>query len=237
MCGRYSLSTPVDELAEQFHVDEVTLDQLPAPSWNIAPTREVVTIATSRDGGTRRLGTMRWGLVPSWAKGPSVGNRMINARAETLATSNAYKRAFATRRCLIPADGYYEWMADPDDKKAPKRPFYYQGADDRPLALGGLWEVWHDAEDRRLVTCTIITTTPNRLASKVHDRMPLVLAPIAWDLWLAPEPLSDNDAARLLVPAKDGAIGAREVGTGVSDVRNDGPELVATVVPRPGRGT
>lgn len=237
MCGRYSLSTPVDELAEQFHVDEVTLDEQPAPSWNIAPTREVVTIATSRDGGTRRLGTMRWGLVPSWAKSPSVGNRMINARAETLATSNAYKRAFARRRALLPADGYYEWKVDPHDKRAPKRPFYYQSTDGKPLALGGLWEVWHDAEDQRLVTCTIITTTPNRLAAEVHDRMPLVLSPEVWDVWLAPEPLSDTDAARLLVPAKDGAIEAREVSTAVSNVRNDGPELVAATLPRPSRGS
>jgi putative SOS response-associated peptidase YedK len=228
MCGRYALSTPIERLAEQFHVDEVTVEEAPAPSWNVAPTREVVTVATSRDGSTRRLATMRWGLVPSWAKDPSVGNRMINARAETLTASNAYRRAFETRRCILPADGYYEWMAGAA-KKDPKRPFYYQADGGRPLAIGGLWEVWRDAEDKRLVTCTIITTEPNKLAAQVHDRMPLLLPPEAWDRWLAPEPLNEDEARRILVPASEGSVEAREVGTAVSNVRNDGPELVEAV--------
>jgi putative SOS response-associated peptidase YedK len=228
MCGRYTSTTPIADLAVYFHVDEVNIDEEPPPSWNVAPTRDVVAVTTTKDGDVRRLQIMKWGLVPAWAKDPAIGSRMMNARAETLATSNAYRKAFATRRCILPADGYYEWLdaqkASP--KKTPKRPFYYSSPDGDPLAIGGLWEVWHDAQDGRLHTCTIVTTGPNELAAKVHDRMPLLLPPAAWDRWLAPEPLSEGEAATLLVPAPEDAIAAREVTTAVSNVRNDGPELL-----------
>jgi len=228
MCGRYTSTTPIADLAVYFHVDEVKIDEEPPASWNVAPTRNVAAVTTSKDGDVRRLETMKWGLVPGWAKDPAIGNRMINARAETLATSNAYRKAFATRRCILPADGYYEWLevAKASPKRTPKRPFYYWSPAGEPLAIGGLWEVWHDAEGRRLYTCTVVTTAPNRLAAKVHDRMPLLLRPAAWDRWLAPEPLNEDEAATLLVPAEEGAIEAREVTTAVSNVRNDGPQLI-----------
>jgi putative SOS response-associated peptidase YedK len=228
MCGRYSSTTPIAELVKQFHADEVNIDDEPPPSWNVAPTRQVVAVTTSKDGATRRLETLKWGLVPSWAKDPKIGNRMINARAETLTSSNAYRKAFGTRRCILPADGYYEWLGQPKDgpRRTSKRPFYYWAASGEPLALGGLWEVWYDAGQRPLYTCTIVTTEPNELAAQVHDRMPLLLPPAVWDRWLAPEPLSPDEAAAILVPAVGGTIEAREVSTAVSNVRNDGPELV-----------
>ena len=164
MCGRFSLYEDKASLVERFHVDEVVPDDFP-PRWNVAPTQPVVTIASSRDGHTRRLGEMRWGLVPSWAKDPTIGNRMINARAETLTSSNAFRRAFETRRCIIPASGFYEWpKLDAEPGRRPKRtPFNVHTKDGEPLVLAGLWEVWHDAEDKPLHTCTIITTEPNTL--------------------------------------------------------------------------
>jgi len=162
-------------------VDQTTVDEHP-PSWNVAPTQQVLTVASSKDGSVRMLGEMRWGLVPSWAKDPSIGSRMINARAETVGKSNAYRRAFASRRLALPADGYFEWQRRPPaegEKKARKQPYWIHPAAGGTLALGGLWEVWHDAEGQRLTTCTIITVAANERSAEVHDRMPLILPPAA----------------------------------------------------------
>ncbi len=208
MCGRFSLYEDKASLADRFGVDEVVPDGIP-PRWNVAPTQPVVTIAPSRDGKRRRLGEMRWGLVPSWAKDPTIANRMINARAETLSTNNAFAKAFETRRCIIPASGFYEWQrleAGPG-RRAKRQPFYIHSKDARPLALAGLWEVWYDAEDKPLRTCTIITTEPNALLASVHDRMPVILSEESWDRWLAPEPLTKTEAATMLGPAQRDSAG------------------------------
>jgi len=237
VCGRYTSTTPVADLAAVFEVDEITVDEHP-PSWNVAPTQQVLTIATSRDGDKRRLGQMRWGLVPSWAKDPTVGNRMINARAETLPTRRAFARAFATRRCIITCDGYYEWQRQPQmrsgtqpgpQKKERKQPFWIHPVEAGPMALGGLWEVWYDAEGQRMVTCVIVTTAANRRTAAVHDRMPLILPPEVWDRWLAPSPLDDSEAARILVPAAEDLLELRPIADAVNNVRNDGPELIKAV--------
>jgi putative SOS response-associated peptidase YedK len=230
MCGRFSMYEDKDRLADYFQVDEVVLDDI-TPRWNVAPTQPVVTIATSRDGETRRLGEMRWGLVPSWAKDPSIGNRMINARADKLASSKAFAKALETRRCIIPASGFYEWQkvdAGPG-RRARRRPFYVHAKGDEPLALAGLWEVWYDAEDKPMRSCTIITTDPNALLAPIHDRMPVVLSERYWNRWLAPEPLTDKQRKAMLEPAPRGLLTLTEVSTQVNSPENDGPELIEPV--------
>ena len=161
MCGRFSQFSSVNDLVSTFSVDESLVDV--RPRWNVAPTQQVLVVAASNDGATRRLGTMRWGLVPSWAKDPSIGNRMINARADKVATSGAFRSAFRRRRCIVPADGFYEWHKQVGERgqKAPSIPFHVHAADHVPLALAGLWEVWHDAEGTPMRSFTIITTDPN----------------------------------------------------------------------------
>lgn len=234
MCGRFTLYDPVPDLVERFGVDEVSLsEEDTAARWNVAPTQPVLAVASSKDGTTRRLGALRWGLVPWWAKDPSIGNRMINARVETLETSRAYQAAFERRRCLIPASGFYEWKRDPD---APERrgrpgrvPYYIRSADGGPLAFGGLWEIWYDAEDRPLRTCTIVTTQASPALAEVHDRMPLVVGPEHWDEWLAPAPLPAEVRPLILRPALDEALVLYPVTDLVNDPRNEGPELVEPV--------
>lgn len=186
----------------------------------------------------------RWGLVPSWASDPSVGSRMINARAESLAIRPAFRRAFERWRCLVPASGFYEWAKERAPavagrtptaggargaKGGPRQPYYFRRADGAPLALAGLWEVWHDAEGRPLHSCTVITTPASADVARVHHRMPLVLQPSTWDRWLAPEPLESADAAEILaMPAADLLVVER-VSSRVNSTTNDGPDLVRPV--------
>src|SRR5438067_8316989 len=160
MCGRYVSAMPAEQLAEEFHVDVVKADDLP-PKYNVAPTDQVYAVAISRDG-LRQLGTFKWGLVPNWATDPSIGSRMINARAETVSSKPAFRRLLQKRRCILPADGFYEWQRR-DGKKTSKQPFFIRRADGKPLALAGLWEVWkpRDEPDAEwLRSATIITGEP-----------------------------------------------------------------------------
>jgi putative SOS response-associated peptidase YedK len=230
MCGRFSLYEPTDRLVDRFSVDEVVAEEI-RPRWNVAPSQPVLAVNSSKDGEIRRLGTLRWGLVPWWADDPSIGNRLINARAETLSIRRAFRSAFERRRCLIPANGFYEWkqLEGPGRRRARHQPFYIHSVDGSPLALGGLWEVWHDAEGRSLHTCTIITTEPNAAVAAVHDRMPLLVPAGSWDRWLAPEPLADREQATLLAPASDGLLVLDPVSTMVNSPRNEGPELIEPV--------
>lgn len=240
MCGRYTSTTSTTDLAAHFGVDEVVAPEL-GPRYNVAPTDETYVVATA--GAQRRLGLCRWGLVPPWADDPSVGSRMINARAETLLEKRAFARAFARRRCLIPIDGFYEWQpgggaADPGgrtSKRPKKQPWYLRGADGSPLAVAGLWESWRPrgaGPAGRLVTCTIITTVANDTVRPLHDRMPVLLPPSAWSTWLDAD---DGDAASLrdlLAPAPAAALEVVRVTTAVNDVRNDGPHLIEPVAPQ-----
>jgi putative SOS response-associated peptidase YedK len=233
MCGRYTSTSTAAELAQFFAADEVRTEELPL-RYNVAPTQQVYAIAERRptaegERPTRQLGSFRWGLVPSWAKDPSIGNRMINARAETLTARNAYKRALARRRCIIPADAFYEWQIREVEGKRRKAPYVILHRDGSPLAFAGLWEVWHDAEDEVLRTCVIITTDANKFLAPIHDRMPVVLPPNVWDVWLDPE---NEDVARLqklLVPAPAKEFEAYEISTRVNNVRNEGAELIDPV--------
>lgn len=231
MCGRYVSVSSLDELASCFGVDEVVADADEAPPrYNVAPTQPVLAVAASRNGESRRLGVLRWGLVPHWASDPKVGGaRMINARAETVATTRAFRLPFRQRRCLVVADGYYEWrrvQGDPDGRPA-REPHFLAPADGRPLAFAGLWDLWYDAEGQPLRTCTIVTTAANATAGAVHDRMPVLLPRGAWARWLAPEPLTAAEQHALLGPAPEDALRVRRVGDLVNSVRNEGPELIA----------
>jgi putative SOS response-associated peptidase YedK len=176
MCGRYSLKTPADQLAEHFR-----LAKAPSlsPRFNIAPPQMIAVVR----GGT--WGQVRWGLIPSWAKDPAIGNRMINARAETVAEKPAFREALARSRCLVPADGYYEWQRQ-DGKGQRKQPFYIRLRDGRPFAFAGLWERWTGPDGTAVETCAILTTEPNESLRAIHDRMPVILTPNEYDQWLDP---------------------------------------------------
>jgi putative SOS response-associated peptidase YedK len=179
MCGRYTLSTPAGRLAEEFQLEEAAVD-LP-PSYNVAPTQQVATVL--EEGGKRRLEMLRWGLVPSWADDPEIGARMINARSETAPDKPSFRRAFRGKRCLIPADGFYEWKREPGGKQ----PYYFHMKDGRPFAFAGLWESWEKGSDGALLSCAILTTRANSVLEGIHDRMPVILPSGAYDAWLAPD--------------------------------------------------
>ncbi len=218
MCGRYALTTPASVLARVF---QLTLDFDVTPRYNVAPTQEVIVV---RPGGkSRSLATMRWGLIPSWAKDASIGNRMINARAETVAEKPAFRTALKRRRCIIPASGFFEWQKI-DAKR--KQPFYLERADGEPLALAGLWESWTDPEGNTVESFTIITTESNEQVSKVHDRMPVILEPESFAAWLDPENQDVTAIQSLLKPAAEGILTMRPVSTLVNKPANDLPEVL-----------
>lgn len=240
MCGRFTSTTPVVALAEAFAVDDVRTEAM-QPRWNVAPTQPILTVATRRsraaegeEGGPRRaLGAMRWGLVPSWARDISVGNKMINARAETLADKPAYRSALLRRRCLIPADAFYEWQVQVAAEGAGAKgrlPWAVRRCDGAPMALAGLWEVWRDpaapADAPPLRSAVIVTTSANEVLAPIHHRMPVVVDPADWDLWLDPTVGDQDFLQTLLVPAPADALEAFPVSSRVNKVDHDGPELL-----------
>ncbi|HEY3952054.1 MAG TPA: SOS response-associated peptidase [Streptosporangiaceae bacterium] len=180
----------------------------------------------------RQLRVVRWGLVPYWAKDPAIGSRMINARAETVSEKPAYRRAFSRRRCLLPADGFYEWQQIVEDGRKRKQPYFIHRADGGPLAFAGLYELWHDksmpedSDDAWLWTATIITTTATDEVGQIHDRMPMVIDPASWQDWLDPDNNDVPELRQLLVPAVAGRLTSYPVSTAVNNVRNNGPELL-----------
>jgi putative SOS response-associated peptidase YedK len=228
MCGRFSLHESPERVAAVFAVDEIA-EGRPDARFNVAPSQQIFSFVASRDGERRRLGTLRWGLVPSWAKDPAVGYKMINARAETVASAPAFRRAFERRRCLVPANGFYEWWHDPANKRRRGRPFFARPTGDGLLALAGVWEVWHGPGDEVLRTVAIVTTIANPDVAQVHDRMPVIVEPADWDLWLAPESLEPAEAGRLLRPAHEGRLQLVEVADLVNDPKRDTPELLEPV--------
>jgi putative SOS response-associated peptidase YedK len=227
MCGRFVSSSPPDEVARYFDAEPPTEAAL-EPRWNVAPTDDVYVVLV--DGDVRRLTPAHWGLVPFWAKSPAIGSRMINARAEGLADKNAFKGAFRSQRAIVPADGFYEWRAVPGQKK--KQPYFIHRTDGEPLAFAGLWETWRGPDrDRaeRLRSTTIITTTANETMAPLHDRMPVILPPSAWDEWLDPTRSDLETLGRLLVPAPVGLLSLHPVDAAVGNVRNQGPHLTDPV--------
>ena len=229
MCGRFVSSSTPDEIATYFsaaRLSDVLLDE----SYNVAPTDDVYVVVDDREG-TRRLEAFHWGLVPSWAKDPKIGNRMINARSESLADKPAYRTAFQRRRCIIPADGFYEWQKIAGSKQ--KQPYFLHRPDDEPLAIAGLWEQWRGPEGDLLRSCAIITCGANETMAPIHDRMPVVLPPNAWSGWLDRGNHDVPALAKLLVPAPAGLLVPRPVSTDVNDVRTNDAHLVERAEPIP----
>jgi putative SOS response-associated peptidase YedK len=223
MCGRYVTVSSPALLAERFHVTEVRPETL-EPSYNVAPRAAVPVVAERH--GERVRDVVRWGLVPFWAKDPKIGDRMINARAERLLGSNAFKRPFERKRCIVPADGFYEWQKL-DTKR--KQPWFIRRRDGEPLAFAGLWETWHDPADEDappVRSCVIITTEPNELLAPIHDRMPVVLPETDWDTWLDVDNHDVASLRKLLVPLPADELEAWAVSTRVNKADNDGPELI-----------
>lgn len=221
MCGRVVASSSVTQLVDWLRVDEVMAPELP-PSWNVAPGRELYVVAGTR-AGTRRLGLMRWGLVPSWSTDPSSGPRPINARAESLLERPAFADLVAHRRCLVPVDGFYEWRRLPTGRQ----PWFLAPDDGGPLVLAGLWDRWVAPDGEALVTLTIVTVAANDDVGRLHDRMPAVLASEeARARWLDPAVVDPSAVLPLLRPADAGYLRLRPVGTRVNSVANDDADLL-----------
>jgi putative SOS response-associated peptidase YedK len=224
MCGRFSLTLTADQLSLAFPWLQVP--QQVEPRYNIAPTQPVAVVANSNRS---QLDYFQWGLVPSWAKDPSIGNRMINARAETLAEKPSFRAAYRRRRCLILADGFYEWQSDPG--RGPKIPYYLRLGNGDPFAFAGLWEDWHAPDGSRLLSCTIITTRPNELVAPIHNRMPAILAPDAYDLWLSPDDQPAERLQPLLGPYRADDMIGYPVSRVVNNPANDVPECILRASP------
>jgi putative SOS response-associated peptidase YedK len=220
MCGRFTLKTPVETLAEVFELP--TAPELP-PRFNIAPSEAVAAVRVAGAEPLRELALLRWGLVPPWADVPKVGSRMINARAETVATNGAFRAAFRRRRCLVPADGFYEWQR----QERAKQPFYIHMRDDAPFAFAGLWEVWEGKDGTVLETCTVITTEPNELMQPIHNRMPVILDRADYARWLDPRMNDPESLKAFLRPYPPEKMAAYPVSRLVNSPSNDAPECLA----------
>jgi putative SOS response-associated peptidase YedK len=238
MCGRFVSASSPERIAEYFGAafEGETLGE----NYNVAPTNDIYAVVAGPDGAPR-LEVFHWGLIPIWAKDIKVGYKMINARAETLASKPVYKSVFKKNRCLIPMDGFYEWKAGepggPVTKsgKPAKQPMYINRLDGEPLAVAGLWSAWRDPEGDPtadwLHSATVVTTSANGTMAPIHDRMPVILPESAWDTWLDPENQDLQILSGLLLPAADSLLTVRAVGTDVNNVRNKGPELIEPLDP------
>lgn len=226
MCGRVTQRASSEELARLFDAED--LAQELGGRFNVAPTQPIAVVVESED--RRVVTSYRWGLVPPWAESPKVGGRMINAREETIETSPAFRHSFRRKRCLVPADGFYEWLRTPDGHR---QPYYVSRADGTPLALAGLWSVWRepDVEGPLLRTCAIVTTTPNALLARVHDRMPAILGPERWSTWLDPGCEDVGELRAMLQPSPAAELVAYPVSNLVNSVRRDGPDLLTAIGP------
>jgi len=218
MCGRYRLSRRKQILEE--HFDSVSGMEEWSPRYNIAPTQSVPVIRQNPKEPVRELSLFRWGLVPSWAKDPSIAARMINARSETASTKPAFSEALKFRRCLVPADGFYEWRKTGKVKE----PYCFEINDGQLFAFAGIWERWNDPSGKPLETCSILTTTPNAVTSPVHDRMPVILNPDNYDLWLDPGLKDAALVSDLLRPCDARLMRCYPVSSRVNSVINDDEE-------------
>ena len=217
MCGRYTLTSSPEALRALFRYEEQP--NFP-PRYNIAPTQPIAIVRLVE--GKRHFALVRWGLLPSWVKDPKIFTLLINARGESAAEKPAFRAAMKRRRCLIPADGFYEWQAAGERK----RPFYVRAKSGAPLAFAGLWETWTGPNGEELETATIVTTRANRTLAAIHDRMPVIVPPEAFDLWLDTTNVDATTAAALIAPAPEGLLEAYEISTAVNRTANDNPKLL-----------
>jgi|SRR5580658_377396 putative SOS response-associated peptidase YedK len=262
MCGRFVSARKRLELLEEFSIERDRVadgpDPEPTPDYNVAPTRRIYAVMERRprdekrdekdrdekdkdEKPARELRTVRWGLIPAWAKDASSGGKLINARAETVAVKPAFRRAFAKRRCILPADGYYEWQAVSEQGKQRKQPYYIYRKDGGALAFAGVYELWRDetlpadAERAWLWTAAIITTQATDDVGQIHDRMPMVIAHDHWADWLDPDNSERGHLQATMLPALAGGLTSHPVSTAVNSVRNNGPELIVPLSADPER--
>jgi len=222
MCGRFTLTVDPGQLQEAFPWASIP-EEFP-PRYNVAPTQPVAVIPND---GQNRMDFFVWGLIPSWAKDPEIGNRLINARAETLAEKPTFRSAFKRRRCLVLADGFYEWQ--PETGKKTKIPMYIQLVSKKPFAFAGLWEIWKANDGSEIRSCTIITTRPNPLVEEIHNRMPVILDPKHYELWLSPEQKESGLLAPILQPYPANEMNAYPVSRLVNSPNNDQPDCILPV--------
>lgn len=223
MCGRITLKAPARQLAQEF---DLAAAVEVAASYNLAPTQTIAAILA--DGaGRRELRPMQWGLIPPWSRDPRDGGRMFNARSETIGEKPAFREAFASRRCLVPASGFYEWRRQGRERQ----PFYFTAADDRLLALAGVWARWEYPGGEAIESCSILTTGANALMNPIHHRMPVIIPPPARQAWLATPAAEAASLVSLLAPAPAGLLKMHAVSPSVNRVGNDGPELIAPITP------
>jgi putative SOS response-associated peptidase YedK len=224
MCGRFTLKSKANTLADLFQLSEVPPLE---PRYNIAPTQPVAAVRQQAENG-RELAMLRWGLIPSWARDPKeYSAKCINARSETVAQKPAFRSAFRDRRCLIPADGFFEWQ---QQGKGKKQPFYFTLPDGQPFAFAGLWEAW-SGPDGDVQTCTLLTTAANEVVRPVHERMPVILDPKVFEQWLDPRLREPGVLQELLQTCRVERLTAVRVSPLVNNARNDGPECVAPLPP------
>ena len=222
MCGRFSLTADVNALQETF--PWVYIPPEITPRYNIAPTQPVAVLPND---GKNKLDFYNWGLIPSWAKDPQIGSRMINARAETLAEKPAFRAAFRRRRCLVLADGFYEWQQQPNSKA--KVPMYIQLSSAKPFGFAGLWEAWNSTDGSTILSCTIITTEPNSLMRSIHNRMPVILPEDAYQTWLEPGEQDPVMLSNLLRPYPSELMSTFPVSTLVNSPSNDVPQVIQPI--------
>lgn len=222
MCGRYTLASSATSLTETFPEFEFP-DEL-TPRYNITPSQPIAVVPNN---GSGRVEFYRWGLIPSWAKDPKIGNRMINARSETLAEKPSFRNAYKRRRCLVLADGYYEWRKD---NGGPKTPFYIRMESEKPFGFAGLWETWKPSgETEPVLSCSIITCPANAFTEPIHHRMPVILDQDAYDLWLEPDECPPTTLNHLLTPYAHEDMVAFPVSRLVNQPKNDSPECILPV--------
>jgi putative SOS response-associated peptidase YedK len=223
MCGRYTLSAGHEALARAFLAEFG--EELKAswkPRYNITPGTGIVAIHEDRDRGGRRAEVFHWGLVPSWAKDPNIGYKLINARAETIGDKPSYRDAYRYRRCLVPASGFYEW----DRRKSPRQPYYFHPAKDEFMAMAGIWEHWMHPSGSEILSVSLITTAANKTVGKIHHRMPVILEPMDWDRWLDTGNVKAEGLRELLSPAGDALLKTHPVSTRVNKTDFDEPVLI-----------
>ncbi|MDT3426379.1 putative SOS response-associated peptidase YedK [Paenibacillus forsythiae] len=224
MCGRYTITVSMEELMRIYNTPDMTIVNY-APKYNAAPTQYIPAVIGSGPGN--RIGQLRWGLVPSWAKDDKSGGKMINIRAETLTSKPSFRRLLSSRRCVIPADGFYEWQ----NLGSAKQPMRILMRDGSVFSMAGIYDIWVDTEGKKLATCSIITTEPNELTAEIHNRMPVILRPEAVDPWLDRSNQDADRLAKLLKPYDPGEMRAYPVSAKVGNVRNDSRDLIDEVQP------
>ncbi len=224
MCGRFTLSAPIEEIIDRFLIEAFLEEENYAPSYNIAPSQSVMAVIS--DGKVNRMGFLRWGLIPPWAKDPSVGYKMINARGETIAEKPSFRNAFKKKRCLIIADSFYEWKHHENKTKTPMR---IKLKNNHLFAMAGLWEQWKSPEGKSVFSCTVITTSPNELMEEIHDRMPVILKPEDEKVWLDPSITDANFLNQFLVPFDENQMEAYEVSSLVNSPKNNTIDLIQKI--------